>query len=733
MKTSGPGKRVRFLPIFISNRVYFMNAEWLSMGWSIWTSAEMWFERDYFLPLPNADASAAIHRMSDYASTMSFSKRLLKHLKQPVWDGVCWRQSDKNLFEEAGALAFWTEHSERHWLVSVLASLGVPPEKRDFVGRRRIVTVSDEYVRAAQHAVITLQKAALEGVRKDARCDLVNGCLCDLAVFLKDRGVECVATSAQADPDDLHEMVLVYELQDAEYDVACKHCWRNGEQPQNPTHGASDASGSDEDASLRDSDTSLARSELERILCFTLPCASYLRGEWGRFVLQGSGFASATRSEEGPDLGGDRSKGGGEGAGSPSTAHEDFLRCPSGRCVPVVTIKAELYLVSCNVHWLSGLGNFALVNFARAGLVKASLSPAGQASEARESIFITGVLVVLFLVAAGALLGDPAMTDARTDDQILASAESPLRYIMDDVGEGFISLHIFAGIDETRTEVREALATELPLDCSTGAEARVSMALLLTAWEACRRQISVNDKNRVEAKLGVQDRAVQVTEYAAMREAVESGHGVLGDKELPSKSLLAQKLEQVEDNAPHVEDLRDVTSAEDAEVESYAAVIDPSSSCLRFKPGGTMTTPPGSPEELRLRHRRIGLAWLMVRTKHTTRAWLRESVVDSFRRLSDHVLGDKVAILRAEDGRAPKWSLVLQYEAELRKNTYKYIRAGEATDTGDAINTACRAPGLLAFHFVTPFSLGAFVLPSATTSAWIGFARFATCFAASVE
>ena len=42
--------------------------------------------------------------------------------------------------------------------------------------------------------------------------------------------------------------------------------------------------------------------------------------------------------------------------------------------------------------------------------------------------------------------------------------------------------------------------------------------------------------------------------------------GVLGDKEVPSKSLLAQKLEQVEDNAPCVEDLRDVTSAQDAEV-----------------------------------------------------------------------------------------------------------------------------------------------------------------------
>ena len=67
-----------------------------------------------------------------------------------------------------------------------------------------------------------------------------------------------------------------------------------------------------------------------------------------------------------------------------------------------------------------------------------------------------------------------AMTDARTDDQILASAETHLRFIMDDVGvptdgqvklykKGFISLPIFTGMDETRAEVRQALAKEIPL------------------------------------------------------------------------------------------------------------------------------------------------------------------------------------------------------------------------------------------------------------------------------
>ena len=96
---------------------------------------------------------------------------------------------------------------------------------------------------------------------------------------------------------------------------------------------------------------------------------------------------------------------------------------------------------------------------------------------------------------------------------------------------------------------------------------------------------------------------------------------------------MAQKLEQVEENAPEAEDLRDVMSVEDAATEAYAAVIDPSTQLLRIKPGKTMTTPPATPEELRLRHRRLGLAWEMARSKHSTRSWLPERAVDAFRQL----------------------------------------------------------------------------------------------------
>ena len=273
-------------------------------------------------------------------------------------------------------------------------------------------------------------------------------------------------------------------------------------------------------------------------------------------------------------------------------------------------------------------------------------------------------------------------------------------------GNGFTSMRLFAGVDESRSEVRAALKTLLPLDYTADATSRQNMALLLAVWEACRLQLSAREKNKADSKLGVQARLVQTTEHASMKAAVETPHGSLSDAEVPSKSLLGQKLEQVEDNSPQAEDLRDVTSVEDAAAEAYSAVIDPASAVLRIKPGKTMTTPPCSPEELRMRRRRIGLAWEMVRSKHGPRSWLPERCTDAFRKLSDHVLGYKVAGFQAADGRSPSWSAVLVYEAELRKHAYRLVRDGEAADIAEALKVARKAPEIMRSYFIVPFMVG---------------------------
>ena len=283
---------------------------------------------------------------------------------------------------------------------------------------------------------------------------------------------------------------------------------------------------------------------------------------------------------------------------------------------------------------------------------------------------------------------------------------------------GVRNVALFSGLDETRDSVRAALTAELPLDPSAGVTERLNMARLLAAWEASRLHLQVSEKNKAEARLGTQQRLVQPNEHHAMRLAVEVALGKLKDKEVPAKSVLAAKLEQIESNQPVAELLTEVASLEDSELEAYSAVIDPTTNVLKIKPGKTLTSMPNNPEELRLRHRRIGLAWDFLATKHALRPWLSRNTTDVLRKFSDYILGSQVAGLVAGDGHTPSWSMVLNFELEARKAVYRWIRDGDVSTLEEGFNKASHDMELLNRHLVIPFSLRAVPPPPSAPTGW---------------
>lgn len=112
-KTSGPGRRVRFLPIFISRAAFLLRPEWLATGVEIWNHANMAFERDYFLPLPTADWKGCLKSMASYSQVVAFSKYLWRSLRTLVHDQQSWVFSEQQMFASPDAVTFWSEHSER--------------------------------------------------------------------------------------------------------------------------------------------------------------------------------------------------------------------------------------------------------------------------------------------------------------------------------------------------------------------------------------------------------------------------------------------------------------------------------------------------------------------------------------------------------------------------------------------------------------------------------------------
>ncbi|CAE7173456.1 unnamed protein product [Symbiodinium pilosum] len=221
----------------------------------------------------------------------------------------------------------------------------------------------------------------------------------------------------------------------------------------------------------------------------------------------------------------------------------------------------------------------------------------------------------------------------------LSAADSELRFQMEEAGvfpatqkkiydRSVTSLRVFGGLEESREEVRAVFKSDFGLDPVGNIEIRKEISKLLCVWESARMQLKCQEQNRQDAKLGVQQRLVQNTECAAMRAAVETLHGrSLKDREVPSKSLIAVKLEQVEDVVPIAEDLQEVTSLEDVGGWGWRGTL-----C-----GPVTQQEPGC----------------------QSHAWTPSGV-------------------KTADRGVPTWSQVLTYELELRKAAYRFVRDGQS-------------------------------------------------------
>eukprot|EP00439_Symbiodinium_sp_Y106_P081707 s1379_g20.t2 len=240
-KTSGPGKRVRFLQIFdsrkaVSRKAYLAPANWLTVGWEIWNRPAMCFERHYFLPRPRKDWAGVQRVMATYPETVVLSKSLWKSLRRPMVMELNWQLSHDFLLDTGDAVFFWTEHSERNLLVSVLTCLETPRDQRDFVGRVDVLPLVE--AEAASGPPAPVQEGG-DSLSDDPPFLVPNTVVGKNRLRRLHRRGGCGAT-----PADLRDMIPLENLQGIECRVACKHYWRSGAQPEVAGGQCSASSGS---------------------------------------------------------------------------------------------------------------------------------------------------------------------------------------------------------------------------------------------------------------------------------------------------------------------------------------------------------------------------------------------------------------------------------------------------------------------------------------------------------
>jgi hypothetical protein len=157
-KTSGAGKKVRDLPLFIPRGAYVLQEAWLETGYALWANLQPQ-ERDYFLPRFSADLRDYYKVPVSPRDASTLGMLVLESLTVPVTDPdqpslALWQMGTEPLIP-APLLCGWTGHSERSTLPSILAAMGVPKSERDPLGRWS-PSGSDDYVRTYRALMISL-------------------------------------------------------------------------------------------------------------------------------------------------------------------------------------------------------------------------------------------------------------------------------------------------------------------------------------------------------------------------------------------------------------------------------------------------------------------------------------------------------------------------------------------------------------------------------------------------
>lgn len=190
-KTTGPNKKTGELPFFVHRLAGFSGKDWLREGFMILQMPEYQFERSYLLPMCDAGFTGPIQKKAEYNDAASMGRQMLRELRRPIGGHGSWEELDEvRLLHELGPL-FWTEHSDRHFLPTVMACLGYSKPDRDYMGRWGVDSAkqSDDYMVAARKFVTSRQSevcSQLSGVVAEYdEFDVLD----DYRKHLEDKGV----------------------------------------------------------------------------------------------------------------------------------------------------------------------------------------------------------------------------------------------------------------------------------------------------------------------------------------------------------------------------------------------------------------------------------------------------------------------------------------------------------------------------------------------------------------
>jgi len=153
-KTTGPGKRVRQLPVAVSHMAYIVEQFW-QVEWLELISVHLPADKDYLLEVPSKDFRSGTGTRLRHAQSTALTHLIVAELTVPILVNGIWTESDTPILPHELADLF-SEHSPRCVLPSVAILVEDDQTKRDCLGRWK-PSGSDDYVRTYRSVVTNIQ------------------------------------------------------------------------------------------------------------------------------------------------------------------------------------------------------------------------------------------------------------------------------------------------------------------------------------------------------------------------------------------------------------------------------------------------------------------------------------------------------------------------------------------------------------------------------------------------
>ena len=186
-KSTGPGRKVNELRIFVSREATITGSEWLATGFAIWQEESFSFRRDYFLPLPSRNLNGCVKAEARYTDAAALVRALLVELPLVTFAAGKWRKCEGSLLTSAEAATFWRLHGIRNFVKSAALAAGETSDRTNYLGRWK-AEASDEYVRTSRQIIHEVQDKVAHKLATAPWFLDESGTLQDLASCLQEAG-----------------------------------------------------------------------------------------------------------------------------------------------------------------------------------------------------------------------------------------------------------------------------------------------------------------------------------------------------------------------------------------------------------------------------------------------------------------------------------------------------------------------------------------------------------------